>query len=90
MIKVRFTSALKRFFPRLKDESVGGKTVADILSELEIRYPGLRYYLTDDQGCLREHVNIFIGQDLLSDRYHLTDTLCEGDEIYIMQALSGG
>ncbi|MEZ4776571.1 MAG: MoaD/ThiS family protein [Bacteroidia bacterium] len=90
MITVRFTSALKRFFPRLKEESVRGKNLAEVLAELETRYPGLRHYLTDDQGCLREHVNIFIGQELLADRYDLSDHLKDGDEIYIMQALSGG
>ncbi|MEZ4825224.1 MAG: MoaD/ThiS family protein [Bacteroidia bacterium] len=90
MVMVRFTSALRRFFPRLREEPVRGETVAAVLEELDLRYPGIRHYLTDDQGCLREHVNIFIGQDLLADRYELSDRVEEGDEIFIVQALSGG
>jgi hypothetical protein len=44
----------------------------------------------DDQGRLRQHVNIFIDGVMIKDRTSLSDPFRENSEIYIMQALSGG
>jgi sulfur-carrier protein len=90
MQTVKFTYALKRFFPGLKDTPAKGNTLASILREMDAEYPGVRSYLLDEQGRLRNHVNIFIGGALIKDRTTLSDSLPENTEIYIMQALSGG
>jgi hypothetical protein len=90
MPTVKFTYALKRFFPGLQDTSAGGGTLTDILGEMESRYPGVRSYILDEQGSLRKHVNIFIDGVMIKDRASLSDPFPEQCEIYIMQALSGG
>ena len=90
MPTVKFTYALKRFFPQLKDTTAKGATLADILAEIDVAYPGIRSYVLDDQGQLRKHVNIFIDRNLVKDRTLLSDPFGEHSEIYIMQALSGG
>ena len=87
---VKFTNALKRFFPGLKDTPAKGRTLAEILDEMEARYPGVCSYILDEQGSLRQHVNIFIDGILISDRVALSDPFSENSEIYIIQALSGG
>jgi len=90
MPTIKFTYALKRFFPRLKDTSATGKTLADIFKEIETNYPGLQSYVLDERGSLRRHVNIFIDGKMINDRNKLSDAFSPGSEIYIMQALSGG
>ena len=90
MPKVNFTSALKRFYPDLDQQLVEGKTVAELLNTLENRYPGLKDYLVDERGQLRQHVNIYIGDQLIEDTETLKDQVKEMDEILIFQALSGG
>ncbi len=90
MKKIRFTSALKRFFPSLHEEYVQGETVSEVLDQLERKYPGLKDYLVDEGGSMRKHINIFIGDQLITDREGLTDIVEEGEEILIFQALSGG
>lgn len=60
------------------------------LKDLDKEFPGLRSYLVNDDGSLRKHVNIFIDNQLIEDRTTLSDPLYEQNEIYIMQALSGG
>ncbi len=90
MAKVKFTSALRNFFPDLKETEVSGKSVYDVLQELEETYPGISGYLLEDDGQLRKHVNIFLKETLVTDRRHLTDTVNKEDEILIYQALSGG
>ena len=90
MPNVKFTYALKRFFPGLKEVPAAGKSFREIFSELEKHYPGISAYILDEQGSLRKHVNIFIDGKVISDRKTLSDTFTAGSEIYIMQALSGG
>ena len=90
MPTVKFTYALKRFFPKLKDTPAHANSLPDIFKEIERSYPGLTSYLLDETGSLRRHVNIFIDGKMINDRTRLGDTFSANSEIYIMQALSGG
>ncbi|OEK04568.1 MoaD/ThiS family protein [Roseivirga misakiensis] len=90
MATVKFTSNLKRFYPELVPLKVQGGTVASALSEVEAKFAGIKGYILDDNGRVREHVNLYIGGDLITDRETLSDKLSAGDELYIMQAISGG
>jgi len=87
---VKFTKALKRFFPNLADTPAEGASLADILGEMDTHYPGIKSYLLDEQGGLRRHVNIFIDGNMIANRNMLNDTFTTNSEIYIIQALSGG
>lgn len=87
---VKFTNALKRFYPTLKEENISASTIAEVLHELDEIYPRLSTYIIDESGALRKHVNIFIGNEIISDKITLGDRVNENDEVYIMQALSGG
>jgi molybdopterin converting factor small subunit len=90
MASVNFTYALKRFFPDLKEVTVAGKTIREVVDQTESLYPGIRNYILDDQGRLREHVNIFLYGELIKDKMQQSDAVDASDEVYIMQALSGG
>ncbi len=90
MVKVKFTSALKKFFPSLSETMVEASTIQDVIKALEKSHPGLSGYLVDDAGRLRQHVNVFVKDDLIKDRDRLSDPVKENDEVLIFQALSGG
>lgn len=90
MAKVKFTSALNRFFPQLTEMEIEGNTVKEALLAVEQKYPGLMNYIAEEDGRLRQHVNIFLGDSLIQDRETLNDVIRDEDEILIFQALSGG
>ncbi len=90
MPKVKFTSALKRFFPDLEPVDVSALKVTDVIKKVNDLHPGLADYLIEEDGSLRKHVNIFIGDDLITDRQTLSDAVAPQDEVVIFQALSGG
>ena len=90
MAKIKFTAALKRFFPDLKELDISGETVAEVIQATEMQYPGIKEYLLDERGAVRQHMNIFVRGELIEDRETLQDALKENDEIVIFQALSGG
>lgn len=90
MPTVKFTYALKRFFPLLQDTPVKSNSLPSLLQAIDRHYPGIQNYIVDERGSLRKHVNIFIDGELIRDRETLGDTFGENSEIFIMQALSGG
>ncbi len=90
MAKVKFTSALKRFFPSLTEMDTPGDSVKEALYHIEQQYPGMLSYLTEDNGQLRKHINIFLKGELIKDRVTLNDPVNARDELLIFQALSGG
>jgi len=90
MAKIKFTSALKRFFPSLTEMEIEGNTVGHVLNNIEKIHPGISSYLVDDNGHLRKHLNIFVQGDLIKDRLSLNDNVNNDDELLIFQALSGG
>lgn len=91
MAKVKFTNLLRRFYPDLEEHiEVKGNKIVEVLDTLNEQHPGLKDYLVDERGKLRQHVNIFIGEELIRDKETLQDEVKEQDEIFILQAISGG
>ncbi len=92
MAKVELTRHLYEYFPRLSeiDLDVDAPNVAGVIAELERRIPGFAFYVCDERGRLRQHVNIFVGDEMITDRRSLMDTVEDGTRVLIMQALSGG
>jgi molybdopterin synthase sulfur carrier subunit len=85
MVRVSFTPNLRRHLPCPSLEAQGG-TVGEALAAVFADHGRLRGYILDDQARLRRHVSVY-----LNDRKaELATAVAEGDEIYVMQALSGG
>ena len=72
------------------DTEVEGETLHEVLQAYFASNPRARGYVLDDQGAVRKHVAIFLNQRLIQDRVTLSDVVAEGDQIFVMQALSGG
>jgi hypothetical protein len=52
--------------------------------------PGFAFYICDERGRLRRHVNIFIEEQSIADRQGLSDRVESSARVFILQALSGG
>jgi molybdopterin synthase sulfur carrier subunit len=92
MPTVEITKHLWEFLPELRNKTleVKASTVAEVVAEVERIAPGFSFYICDERGCLRTHVNIFVGQERIADRTRLSDPVSEDARVLIMQALSGG
>lgn len=90
--KVELTRHLYTFFPSLegRDLLVEASTVAQVVDELERIAPGFAFYVCDELGRLRRHVNIFVEEERIADRRRLSDRVDANSRVFIMQALSGG
>ena len=92
LAKVELTRHLYQFFPQLegKELTVDASTVAEVVREMERIAPGFAFYVCDERGRLRRHVNIFVDELSIGDRAHLSDPVQPTSRVFIMQALSGG
>lgn len=92
MAQVELTRHLKDIFPALQGApfAMTAATVAEVVTELEGIAPGVAFYICDERGRLRQHVNIFVGDDMICDRGRLSDRLEPDSRVFIAQALSGG
>jgi len=69
---------------------VSGATLADALSALWKLYPGIRDRMATEQGQVREHINVFIGDENVRYTGGMTTPVPAGSEITILPAVSGG
>jgi sulfur-carrier protein len=72
------------------DIRTSATTVAEALAGLWTEYPGLRDRVLNEQGEVRQHVNIFLGEDNIRDCGGFGATVSDGAAITIVPAVSGG
>jgi len=76
-----------RSYTGAREVEAGGGSVAELLSELDRRYPGFRFRMVDEQNRVRPHIRVFVNGEQVFD---LRRPLRQSDSIHIVQALSGG
>lgn len=69
---------------------VPGRTVEDALRALAERHPGVSSRVLDEQGAVRRHVNVFVGDLSIRDTGGLETPLRDGSTISLLAAVSGG
>jgi molybdopterin converting factor small subunit len=65
-------------------------TLAGALSALWILFPGLRDRIATEQGEIREHINIFVGDEDVRYTGGLASRIPAGAEISIVPSITGG
>jgi MoaD family protein len=66
------------------------RNVRDLLADLWRQYPALRDRVVDEQSEVRQHINIFVGEDAIRHASGLDTPVSQNDEIMIVPAVSGG
>jgi sulfur-carrier protein len=89
MATVHFTSNLRRHVDCPSMDCAGG-SVREVLDSVFHSNERLKSYVLDDQGALRKHMSILVNGRAVADRLRQSDVVRNDDEIWVMQALSGG
>jgi sulfur-carrier protein len=88
-VSVTFAASLQRHIP-CQPQNVSPANLREVLKAALLAAPDLTHYMFDDQGNIRKHVAIFINRDMLQNRADLTQILKSGDQVLVVQALTGG
>lgn len=85
-MKVLIPSPLHSY-TKVREVDATGATLAELLADLDRRYPGLRFRVIDEQDKMRAHIRFFVNGEQVFD---MTRSLRPTDTVQIVQALRGG
>jgi molybdopterin converting factor small subunit len=86
-MKVYVPSPLSTYTREASTVDAAGSSVAELLQDLDQRYPGIRFRIINEQDDIRRHIKIFVNRAQIAD---LAAPLAPSDEVMIVCALSGG
>ena len=90
MPTVRIPTPLRKLTQGKEEVAAAGKTVGDLISDLEKHYPGIKDRLCDESGQVRRFVNIFQNEEDIRYLQNLDTPVKDSDEISIVPAIAGG
>jgi molybdopterin synthase sulfur carrier subunit len=83
---VRLRAPLSELAGGNRELEVEGATVAEVLQALEREHPDVRGWILDEQGAIREHINVFVNKEYGREDTAVTDA----DRLHVLPAISGG
>jgi molybdopterin synthase sulfur carrier subunit len=86
-MKIYIPSPLRSYTQQMDEVDAEGSNLAELLTDLNRLYPGLRFRVIDEQDGVREHIKIFVNREQALD---LNTPVRPEDEVSILCALSGG
>ena len=86
-MKVLIPSPLRSYTADRTWVEASGNTLGDVLDDLDRQFPGIRFRMIDEQENMRRHIRFFVNG---AQTFDLGLPLQESDELFIVQALSGG
>jgi molybdopterin converting factor small subunit len=86
-VAIKLPTVLRPLVGGAERVEADGATVGEVVAALD---PVLRRRLTDEQGAVRRHVNIYLGNDNIRDLDGLETPLKDGDELMILPSIAGG
>jgi len=86
-VKVFIPTPLRSYTGGRSDVEAAGATLAEVMADLDRRFPGIRFRMVDEQDAIRRHIRVWVNKD---EARRLDVPVKESDEVIIFQALSGG
>jgi molybdopterin synthase sulfur carrier subunit len=89
-IEVRVPTILRTYTGGEKAVTGTGDTIADLLTDLDAKFPGFRGRLVTPEGGLHRFVNVYINDEDVRFLGALDAKLNDGDTVTILPAVAGG
>lgn len=89
-ISVRIPTPLRRVTNGVDKVDAEGDTLDQIIDSLDSQYPGIKGRLCDEDGELRNFVNVYVNGEDVRFMQGLATATKSGDEVSIVPAVAGG
>lgn len=89
-ITVRVPNALRKLTDDQGRLTASGGTVREVLGNLGEEHPDFLDRITEDDGELRQFLNVFVNGDDIRFEQDLDTEVKDGDEISIVPSIAGG
>src|SRR6266850_2563955 len=87
---IEIPTAFRRFTDGAPKVDCSAATVAEALNELTARFPDLSRHVRDDQGQIRQFLNVYLNEEDI--RFLGGESCClkEGDRVLLVPSIAGG
>ncbi len=89
-VEVRIPTVFRKFTDGKDVVELEPGTIADLVDQLDSRYPGMKRQLLTDDGGLHRFVNVYVNDDDVRYLDKLDTKIGDNDEISILPAVAGG
>src|SRR5262249_49791226 len=90
-VTIEIPTAFRRFTDGAARVDCGtAATVAEALNELTARFPDLRRHVRDDQGQIRQFLNVYLNEEDIRFLGGESCSLKEGDRVLLVPSIAGG
>lgn len=89
-IKIRIPTPLQKLTQNKGEVEADGKTVSELIGDLERRYPGIKERICDENGKVRRFVNLYLNDEDIRFLSQEETAVKDGDEISVVPAIAGG
>lgn len=87
---IEIPTAFRRFTDGTPKLESGAQTVADALKDLVTRYPALSRHVRDDDGQIRQFINIYLNDEDIRFLSGESSPLKDGDKLLLVPSIAGG
>lgn len=89
-VTIEIPTAFRRFTDGVPRVDCAAATIAEALEQLTIRYPALQRHVRDDQGQIRQFLNIYLNEEDIRFLGGESCALKEGDRLLLVPSIAGG
>ena len=89
-ITVRIPTPLRRVTDGQDKVDTEGETLRQLIDSMESQYPGIKERLCDEDGNLRNFVNVYVNGEDVRFMDGIDSATGDGDEVSIVPAVAGG
>lgn len=90
MTTVRIPVPLRKFTDGADEVPAKGRTVAEIIDDLDRTHSGMKARLFQEDGKIRRFVNIYVNDEDIRFMQNLETPVSDDDELSIVPAIAGG
>src|ERR1700758_1371160 len=89
-ITIEIPTAFRRFTDGTPKLETGATTVSEALNELVTRFPALSRHVRDDQGQIRQFINVYLNEEDIRFLGGESSALKDGDRLMLVPSIAGG
>jgi molybdopterin converting factor small subunit len=89
-VSIEIPTAFRRFTEGAAKIDCSAATVAEALNQLTSKYPELSRHVRDDQGQIRQFLNVYLNEEDIRFLGGEACSLKEGDRVLLVPSIAGG
>lgn len=89
-VKVRIPTPLRSLTNGEDEVTVEGKSIKEVIDNLETNYSGFKERLCDENGKIRRFINFYLNDEDIRFKDNQDTPVSDGDQISIIPAIAGG